>query len=127
MILHSEVPELDIPQKREIISEQAAAAKQVSEQFKHGEQEIKEGIWRHCTSESLSPLAGERDVGRQQRGDLAQLWHPRVPLPAFLHLSEAQNLLYERIMIMKILCTSKASPLAQSERLTNETSQAHAS
>lgn len=44
MILHSEVPELDIPQKRKIISEQAAAAKQVSEQFKHGEQEIKEGI-----------------------------------------------------------------------------------
>lgn len=59
MIIKSQVPELDIPQKMEIISEQPSAAKQVSEQFKHGEQEIKEGVGRHCTSQSLTPLPGE--------------------------------------------------------------------
>lgn len=111
-----------------IIYEQSSAAKQVSEQLKHGEQEIKEGISRHCTSEGLSPLPGEKNVGKpaETRG-LAQIWHPRVPLSAFLHLSEAQNLPYERIMVMMMLCTSKESSLTQPERLTNETSQTRAS
>lgn len=59
--------------------------------------------------------------------DLAQIWHPCVPLSAFSHLNEAQNLFYERIMMMIILCTSKAASLIQSERLTNETSQTYAS
>lgn len=128
VIIQSEVPELDMPQKMEIIYEQSSATKQVSEQLKHGEQEIKEGISRRCTSESLSPLPGEKNMGKPAEiWDLAQIWHPRVPLSAFLHLNEAQALLYERIMIMIILCTSKASPLTETERLTNETSQTRAS
>lgn len=98
----------------------------MSEQLKHGKQEIKEGISRRCTSESLSPLPGEENMGKPAEAqDLAQIWHPRVPLSAFSHLNEAQNLVYERIMIT--LCTSKASSLTQSERLTNETSQTRAS
>lgn len=50
-----------------------------------------------------------------------------VPLSAFSHLNEAQNLFYEHIMMMRILCTSKAASLIQSERLTNKTSQTCAS
>lgn len=59
--------------------------------------------------------------------DLAQIWHPCMPLSAFSLLNEAQNLFYERIMMVIILCTSKAASLIQSERLTNETSQTYAS
>lgn len=66
--------------------------------------------------------------GSQQRTQaLAQVWYPCVPLSAFARLNEPQNLFYERMMMMIILCTSKAASLMQPERLTNETSQTYAS
>lgn len=66
--------------------------------------------------------------GSQQRTqDLAQIGHPCVPLSAFSRLNETQNLFYEHMMMMIILCTSKAASLIQPERLTNETSQTYAS
>lgn len=93
---------------------------------------IKEGISRHSALENLAPrhtsLKGEENTGKaSETQDLAQLWHPCVPLSAFSRLNEAQNLFYERIMMMIMLCTSKAASLIQSERLTNETSQTCAS
>lgn len=97
----------------EIISEQSAAAKQVSEQFKHGEQEIKEGVGRHCTSQSLTPLPGEGMWESQQRlgpgTDLAPSCATcRAPTP-----ERGTEAGYEHIMVMMILCTSKASSLTQ--------------
>lgn len=76
MVIESEGPELDISQKPEIIYKQSSETKQVSEQFKHGKQEIKEGISRHCTPESLSPpfrlFQVRRMWGSQQR---LGIWH----------------------------------------------------